>query len=135
MADPLATVADYEADFGPISDGEAVGVERALAKASAWLRLQIDAESPYAGDYAEALNTVVVSLARRYLDARSGNAGPTMGGAPLTQFTQTAGGYSVSGSTLNPGNALWLTAQERELLGIGACSVAAVQTGVTGDGA
>lgn len=135
MADPLATVGDYEADFGPVPDGEAARVERALAKASAWLRLQIDAEPPYGDDYADALNTVCVSLARRYLAARSGDAGPTMAGQPLTQFTQTAGSYSVSGTTLNPGNALWLTSQERELLGIGACSIAAVQTGVTGDGA
>lgn len=130
MSEPFASVRSYERDFGPVAgEGERERVERALSRASSWLRLQLDVRPPYSEDYRALLETVTVSLARRYLDARSGNAGPTAGGAALTQFTQTAGSYSVSGTMLNPGNALWLTNQEREALGIGGCSAFGIQTG------
>lgn len=128
MAD-FATVDDFVLDFGDITGHSRDRVAHALHVATVWLREQLDCEPPYTSDYMELLAVVTVSLAKRYLDARDGNGGPTMGGAPLTQFTQTAGSYSVSGSTLNPGNALWLTSQERDALGIGGSSVFCVPVG------
>lgn len=114
----LATIEDVKLLWRPLSDGE---IERATALIdviSDTLRLRADevgkdidqmvADSEV---YASVVKSVVVDIVARTLLTSTTSE-------PLTQYSQSALGYSVSGTFLNPGGGLFIKRDELSRLGL-----------------
>lgn len=122
MAD-YATVADVMDLYRPLTEEEAARVEAILPMISARLREEArkrgrdldqmisDDES---GDLALVAKSVEVDITARYL--MTPTAAPSYG--PMTQFTESAGGYSATGTFLNPGGGLFIKKSELAALGL-----------------
>lgn len=110
MADTFATVADLEAGWRTLTASEQNRAETLLGRASTILSSAVDV---VAGDetQAELLMSICCSMVQRAM-----SVGDAFG---VTQQTQTAGSFSHSTSYANPTGDLYLTKQERQLLGIG----------------
>lgn len=115
--EPLATLADYEARHGPAEDPERVSA--LLGDATAYILAQGARPDPSDEVVAVNLARVCCSVAARALSA-GGYAG-------LESVSQGADGYTASVKVYNPGGDLYLTREERRSLGIGGCSVGAVE--------
>ena len=108
--EPFATVADYEARYGKVEDGERIDV-------LLWDATNIIASQPgfsmREGDetWMGVLETVTCAMVHRSL--MSGSY------AGLSNVSQGAGGYTASVSVYNPGGDLYLTRNERRALGLG----------------
>lgn len=61
--------------------------------------------------YANTAKMVTVDIVARVLMTSTDHE-------PMTQFAESANGYSVSGSFLNPGGGIFITNQEKKLLGL-----------------
>lgn len=117
---PFASVSEYEARYGTVTDEATLTacLEDATAMIEAALEAAgVDYSTPTA-EYADRLMRVCRQIAHRAFDAT-----PSAGGldAPfgVNQATQAAGGYSLSYSFANPYGDLFITSAERRMLGIG----------------
>lgn len=63
-------------------------------------------------DMAAVAKAVTVDIVMRYVDSADGS------GAPMSQMSQAAGGYSVSGTFLVPGGGLFIKNSELKMLGL-----------------
>ncbi|MBO7670896.1 MAG: hypothetical protein J6S60_09940 [Oscillospiraceae bacterium] len=120
MAD-YATVADLVALWRPLTTAEREMAAQLIPMVSAEIRAKAkqygkDFDELIAGDDTGDLTQVVRSVCcdvvRRYMCDVSAD------GPSLTQMSQGAGGYTVSGSFLVPGGGLFLKRSELDRLGL-----------------
>lgn len=121
---PFATLGDYEARYGVVSDPSRV--ETLLADASAFVASQPgfalrDGDDLQAG----ALAAVACALVNRKMLAGAY--------AGFSNVSQGADGYTASAAVYNPSGDFYLTRQERRMLGLGGGRVG--QTDPYGGGA
>lgn len=111
----FATVADLEARRGPLTAEQKSRAPAALEDVSAAMAALMGrsgvAVDPEDAVQAANLRTVCCSAAYRMLSAA--------GGVPYTQASRTAGPFSASVTLANPNGDLYLTKQERALIGLG----------------
>lgn len=122
---PFAEVGDIEAAWRPLAEDERSRAAKLLGYAEARIRALLPAGWERDPGILGNLEAVCVCSVVRQLSAAS----PIGGDAALSQFSQTAGSYSVQGTLANPNADWYLTAQEKELLGIGAGWVGTVPMG------
>lgn len=113
-----ATIEDIETMWRPLKTAEESKAEALLTTASAMIRTEaykvgknfddIVADSE---DMAEVAKIVTVNMVSRVLSASTD-------AEPMTQMTQSALGYSFSGTYLVPGGDLCLLEKEKKKLGL-----------------
>lgn len=118
MAEPFATVADITALWRPLSEEEKERAEALLPVVSDSLRQEAikvgkDLDQMLAdGEVLEnVLRSVVVDVVARTLMTSTDNE-------PMTQFSESALGYSASGTFLVPGGGLFIKTSELARLGL-----------------
>lgn len=113
----FATLADYEARYGAVAEGDSARVEALLEDASGML-LGAYIER-YSTAYAKGEHPIFDAAARAVTCAvvsRAYNVPLDMAGA--TQFSQAAGDYNASVTFANPTAELWLGKNDRRRLGL-----------------
>lgn len=111
----FAAVEDLVIRWRVLSEEEQVRAAALLEDASVFIKEQLP--SGYNVETREAaLKMVCCNVAKRQME-------PTVIGdtQALSQFTQTAGSYSLSGTIANPHGDMYLTNSEKKLLGIDSC--------------
>ena len=118
MGTTYATVADVIALKRDLTHDEQERVEQLIPVVCSSLRSEADRrgrdlDSMVAGnaDLAEVAKSVVVDIVMRELMTSTSQE-------PMTQFSQSALGYSVSGTFLSPGGGLFIKKSELARLGI-----------------
>ena len=118
MAEPFATVADITALWRPLSEAEKERAEALLPVVSDSLRQEAikvgkDLDQMLAdGEMLEnVLRSVVVDVVARTLMTSTDSE-------PMTQFSESALGYSASGTFLVPGGGLFIKSSELARLGL-----------------
>ncbi len=118
MAEPFATVADITALWRPLSEAEKERAEALLSVVSDSLRQEAikvgkDLDQMLAdGEVLEnVLRSVVVDVVARTLMTSTDSE-------PMTQFSESALGYSASGTFLVPGGGLFIKTSELARLGL-----------------
>lgn len=120
MGNNLATVEDYEKIYSAhLTDAERERVEALLEYASALLRTEAsnrgyNLDLIIARDGAKKIvaKMVVLASVKRAMHTNEVTE------APLEQFSQSALGYTVSGTYLNPGDDIYFLNNELKRLGI-----------------
>lgn len=114
----FATLNDVIAMFRPLSPDESARVTTMLPIVSDSLRFEaekrgkdLDAMVAASVAYASVVKSVTVDVVARVLMTPTDEA-------PMTQFAQSALGYSVSGSFLVPGGGLFIKNSELARLGL-----------------
>lgn len=118
--DRLATAEDYEAVYSVhLTDTEKARVETLLEYASALLRTEasnrgfnLDFIISRDGAKKTVAKMVVLASVKRAMHTNEVTE------APLEQFSQSAMGYTVSGTYLNPGDDIYFLNNELKRLGI-----------------
>lgn len=118
MAEPFATVADITALWRPLSEAEKERAEALLPVVSDSLRqeaIKVDKDLDQMladGEVLEnVLKSVVVDVVARTLMTSTDSE-------PMTQFSESALGYSASGTFLVPGGGLFIKTSELARLGL-----------------
>lgn len=118
MAEPFATVAEITALWRPLSEAEKERAEALLPVVSDSLRQEAmkvgkDLDQMLAdGEVLEnVLKSVVVDVVARTLMTSTDSE-------PMTQFSESALGYSASGTFLVPGGGLFIKSSELARLGL-----------------
>ena len=115
--DPFATVADLESGWSGYDDAMEEQAETMLGRVSVRLAAMLAAHgiAVDASDETQALvlKDVTCEAVRRSLSAQN-----VADGMPVSQFTETATPYSNSYIFSNANGDVYLTRQERELLGL-----------------
>ena len=118
MAEPFATVADITALWRPLSEAEKERAEALFPVVSDSLRQEAikvgkDLDQMLAdGEVLEnVLRSVVVDVVARTLMTSTDSE-------PMTQFSESALGYSASGTFLVPGGGLFIKSSELARLGL-----------------
>lgn len=113
-----ATIADIEALWRPLTDAEKTRAENLLPVVSASLRTEaalvsrdLDAMIAADPDLGEVAKSVTIDVVARTLLTSTENE-------PMTQYSQSAMGYSVSGTYLVPGGGLFIKNSELKRLGL-----------------
>lgn len=104
---PFATVADLEARWHPLTDAEHAKAEVLIRDASDMMldtAADVDAVRP------ETLTRICCQMVKRAMIAEATNP------AGVTQYSQTAGSFSESGTYSNPTGDLYLLAAEKRAL-------------------
>ena len=116
-----ATVSDVETLFRPLSDDEKNRADALIPVISARLRVEakkvhmdLDAMIAADPDLSEVAKSVTVDVVARLLMTPTASTGF----GPMTQMSQAAGGYSVSGTFLNPGGGVFIKDAELRALGL-----------------
>lgn len=120
MNETLATVEEYEEVYSVhLSDSEKARVETLLMYASALLRVEasnrgynLDLIMLKDGAKRTVAKMVVLASVKRAMHTNEVTE------VPLEQFTQSAMGYTVSGTYLNPGDDIYFLNNELKRLGI-----------------
>lgn len=113
-----ATVDDIIATWRPLKDEEIEKAERLISQVCAEIRLtaerygkDIDNLIEQSADYALVVQSVVCDTVARVLNQ---SADSDM----FTQFSQSAGGYTISGTYANPGGGTLLLNRDLRKLGL-----------------
>lgn len=114
-----ATLSDVETLWRAMNnDGEAARAAALIPVVCASLRVEaakvgkdLDAMVSASADLAEAARSVTVDVVARTLMTSTNQE-------PMTQYSEAAGGYSVSGSFLVPGGGLFIKKSELARLGL-----------------
>lgn len=113
---PYATIEDYQRRYGPVLPDQCDRLDVLLTDATAYisaLLTQSEAEDEPSEEYLHNLMTVTCAVVHRMMIVTDDRIG-------VTQFSQTAGSYTESGTMANPNGDMYLTAAEKRLLGISA---------------
>lgn len=103
----FATVADLEARWHPLTDSEQAKAEVLIGDASDMI---IDAAADVDSVRPETLTRICCQMVKRAMIAEATN--PT----GVTQYSQTAGSFSESGTYANPTGDLYLLSSEKRAL-------------------
>lgn len=116
---PFATISDLENLWRTLSEDEVARAESLLSAVSNRLRLEAkkagkDIDEMVEDDevYADVVKTVTVDIVARTLMTSTNQE-------PMTQYSESALGYSVSGTFLTPGGGLFIKRDELKALGLG----------------
>ena len=116
-----ATIDDIEALFRPLTQDETERANALLPVVSSRLRYEarkvgknLDLMVQVDPDLAEVAKSVTVDVVSRSLMTPTASDGF----GPMTQVAQAAGGYSISGTFLNPGGGLFIKDAEIKALGL-----------------
>lgn len=131
--EPFATVDNLQTRWKTLSDIEKSRAEALLMDASVIVLtmcakhgVEIDS-----GDELQAMNLerIVCEMVKRAMLS-------PVDQAPMTQFSQTAGSYSESGTYANPTGDLYMTSKDKKSLGIGRQRLFSIQPtgGVANEG-
>lgn len=122
---PFATVDDLEAAWRPLAEAERARAAKLLEYAERRIRAMLPEGWDERPGIAANLEPVTVESVRRQMAA---------GSVPVTQMSQGAGSYTASLQLANPAGDWYLKADEKELLGIGCCSIsfASMEGGLDG---
>lgn len=119
MVAMFASVDDVAGLFRPLSPEEARRAEALIPVVEDSLRQEaknrgrdLDLSVSSGALLSSVLKSVIVDVVSRTLMTS------TTGGDPVSQFTQSALGYSVSGTYLNPGGGLFIKNSELKRLGL-----------------
>ena len=104
---PFATVADLEARWHPLTDAEHAKAEVLIRDAS---DMMLDTAADVDAVRQETLTRICCQMVKRAMIAEAAN--PT----GVTQYSQTAGSFSESGTYANPTGDLYLLAAEKRAL-------------------
>lgn len=114
----FATLDDVNVLFRPLAESEKEKAEKLLSIVSDRLRVEAERvgkniDEMYVGDstYANVVRSVVVDVVGRALMTPTNEA-------PVSQFSQSAMGYSVSGTYLVPGGGIFIKKSELATLGL-----------------
>lgn len=117
-----ATIADVVLLYRELTDAEEDRATSLLPVVSDRLRyeaekvgMDLDAQVAASDVLANVARSVTVDIVARILMTPTQSAG---GFGPMTQISQSAGGYSASGTFLNPGGGLFIKNSELAALGI-----------------
>lgn len=123
-----ATIQDVETLFRPLTQSEQTRAASLIPTVCSRLRIEaaragkdLDAMVDADADFASVAKSVTVDIVARCLMT------PT-DGAPMTQSTESALGYSFSGTFLNPGGGLFIKREELKALGIHRTRVGVINT-------
>lgn len=112
----FATVDDLQGRWKQLSDLEKTRAEQLLLDASVILATMCDRSGviidPEDELQALTINFTVCEMVKRAMLS-------PVDQAPMSQFSQTAGSFSESGTYVNPTGDLYLTSNEKKRLGIG----------------
>src|SRR5699024_2995050 len=115
---PFATVDDLTNLWRPMSTDEQARVEALLPVVSNRLRMEaervgkdIDQMIAESEVYADVVKSVTVDIVARTLMTSTNQE-------PMTQYSESALGYSVSGTFLTPGGGLFIKRDELKALGL-----------------
>ena len=116
---PFATVEDLNSLWRPLKPEEQIRAEELLKVVSNRLRQEadrvgkdIDKMIEEKGEvYEDVVKSVTVDIVARTLMTSTDKE-------PMTQFSQSALGYSVQGSFLNPGGGIFIKRDELKALGL-----------------
>ena len=118
----FATVADVNELYRELTEAEEDRATALLPVVSDRLRyeaqkvgMDLDAQIAASDVLANVARSVTVDIVARILMTPTQSAG---GFGPMTQISQSAGGYSASGTFLNPGGGLFIKNSELAALGI-----------------
>lgn len=121
--EPLATLDDYESAYGAVSESDQDRVTTLLLRATGKVLAALGGYTAGADDVLDLnAKTVTCEMVHRAMATGVGLEG-------VSQAQQTAGSLSASLSFANPDNALYLSAQNREDLGLAACCVMTARWG------
>lgn len=116
--EPFATIDDLESLWRPLKPDETTRAESLLEVVSDSLReeankvgVDLDAMVDFRPTYATVVKSVTVDVVARTLMTSTNQE-------PMTQYSQGALGYSVSGSYLVPGGGLFIKNTELSRLGL-----------------
>ena len=114
----FATINDIESLFRALTDAEKVRATALIPVIDDIIREEarnygkdIDSERADSVSYANVLKSVVVDVVARTLMTSTDNE-------PMTQYSESAMGYSMSGSFLNPGGGIFIKESEYKRLGL-----------------
>ena len=111
---PFATVEDLEAAWRPLDGAERGRAAKLIGYAEGRIRAQLPDGWWESLSITSNLEMVTVESVRRQMAA---------GSVSVTQMSQGAGSYPASVQLANPAGDWYLKADEKELLGIGVCSI------------
>lgn len=118
MGASYATIADVELYWRTLTEGEKTTATQMIADTSAKIRLRASARGKNFDemllanpDLAEVAKTVTVKCVI--------NAMKVVEAVPATQFAESAGGYSISGTYYAPGGGLAISKKDWAELGLG----------------
>lgn len=113
--DPFATVDELETRWRPLDADERTRAEALMMDAAAFIATQLKRAGVPIDDQDETqarnLASVSCAMVRRIIGTNEKLFG-------ITQFSQTAGSFTESGTSANPNGDMYLTASEKALLGI-----------------
>lgn len=117
-----ATINDLESVYRTLNEEEKSKAEKLIGLASSLLRVQakkvhknLDEMIEEDADIREVARLVVIASVTRVLSKRTNQSGFE---GPVTQYSESALGYSVSGSFLNPGEDIYFLNNELKRLGL-----------------
>ena len=115
---PFATIKDLTNLWRPLKPDEQIRAEELLVVVSNRLRQEaervgkdIDKMIEESESYKDVVKSVTVDIVARTLMTSTDQE-------PMTQFSQSALGYSVQGSFLNPGGGIFIKRDELKTLGL-----------------
>lgn len=115
---PFATIEDLTNLWRPLKPDEQIRAEELLKVVSNRLRQEaervgkdIDKMIEESESYKDVVKSVTVDIVARTLMTSTDQE-------PMTQFSQSALGYSVQGSFLNPGGGIFIKRDELKALGL-----------------
>lgn len=135
MKIPFATIEDVESRFRALDDHEKTRAAQLLADASVMLAHALtragvswqEARNEPGDILGTAINMVAASMAVRAMKS-------PVDMPALTQYSQGAVGYTESMTYANPNGDLYMTAKERELLGIGRARCGSIRVAIRREG-
>lgn len=128
MGDTYATTDDVIALKGSLTADEIARLSTILPICSAELRLVAKRQSKNLDEMIEEDGDVLIAVKKLVIDAslnyyyQSENKEPV-----LTQFSQSAGGYSVSGTISNPGGSFYFPKKALKDIGLGSQRVGTIE--------
>lgn len=121
----FATLADYEARYGAVAEGDSARVEALLEDASGML-LGAYMER-YSTEYAKGEHPIFDAAAKAVTCAVVSRAyNVPLGMAGATQLSQAAGAYNASVTFANPTAELWLGRNDRRWLGLAGTRIGSI---------
>lgn len=123
----FATVDDLEARWRPLTEDEAAVAGSLLVDASVYIMQTMTAAGVSYDNPDEvlsaALTSVTCSMVKRSMNQPNGYTG-------LSQYTQSAIGYSETMSYTNPNGDIYMTKAEKRLLGLGLGSFGSIRPAI-----
>lgn len=113
-----ATLADLQTIWRPLNIEEQVAAEQLLTDASAKIRNRAKSRGKDFDAMVEA-DADLASVAKNIVCKSVMNAMKMTEVAPVQQFSESAGGYAVSGTFMTPGGGLAITKADWKELGLG----------------